>query len=100
MRLGRLVPAALLTVVLTWTVLVPGSTAQEEAPAPRSVPELADRIPGAAWLLLPLVVVLALVTAVSLASGDESTVALRRDGGVSRALAARQARHRTEPPPS
>ena len=98
-RPGRLLPAGLLAVVLTWLVLVPAALAQDEAPAP-SAPELADRIPGAVWLLLPLLIVLAVVTAVSLASGDESTAALRRDGGVSRALAARQARDRTDPPSS
>ena len=53
---------------------------------PSSVGDLSGNLPWGVYLLIPLIVVLALVTALALGSGAEPRVTAPRAGGVARAL--------------
>ena len=55
---------------------------------PSKVGDLSGNLPWGVLLLIPLVVVLALVTALALGSGAEPRVTTPRSGGVARALQA------------
>jgi lipopolysaccharide export LptBFGC system permease protein LptF len=88
-----------LTLVLSATVVVatilPAHAQSEGGGDPSKVGDLVGNLPGAVYLLIPLALVLALLTAVALGPGDESETTARRAGGISRALS----RHEAGSPP-
>lgn len=67
-------------------------------PDPSKVGDLSGNLPVAIYLLIPLALVLALVTAVLLGSMGDPATSARRAGGVSRALS--RAESSAHQPPS
>jgi len=61
-------------------------TALVAAADPAKVGDLTGNLPAAVWLLIPLVIILAVLTALALGSLAEPRASGRRVGGVTRAL--------------
>jgi hypothetical protein len=80
---GRCAPAALFVVVAA----VVGTAGPAGAQEASSGADLTGGIDAVVWLLVPLVLLLAVVTALALAAPADDTAGSVRSGGVSRALA-------------
>jgi hypothetical protein len=82
-------------------LVTPLSTALSVAGAadPSKVGDLAGNLPWAVYLLIPLALVLAVLTALVLGASGEAATAHRRAGGVSRALRRTSAGVSSDPPP-
>jgi hypothetical protein len=88
------VVAPLATALLT---ALPSLRTLVGAPDPSKVGDLAGNLPFAVYLLIPLALALAVVTALVLGASGEAATAHRRAGGVSRALRRSTADPRDEP---
>ena len=98
MRFGHRLAGSVVAAVVVAAATAAGA---QETPAPSGgAGDLTGNLPAGVWLLLVLVVVLAVLTALALTAGEEPGGARRRQGGVSRALAQRDAEAPPEPPPS
>jgi hypothetical protein len=71
---------------LLGVLLVSGSPAYAQAGDPSKVGDLTGNFDGVVWLLIPLALVLAALTAVLLGAKGDPSGTVRRAGGVSRAL--------------
>jgi hypothetical protein len=72
--------------VLLLTIMTAPAFAQSKGGDPSKVGDLVGNLPFVVYLLIPLALVLALITALLLGSTGDPSGSVRRVGGVSRAL--------------
>jgi hypothetical protein len=87
-RVRRTLILAAATLVVFLTTFSP-AVAQDEGD-PSKVGDLTGNLPLAVYLLIPLAIVLALLTAVVLGPRGDPTATVRRAGGVTRVLTERE----------
>jgi hypothetical protein len=100
-RSGRRLPRVAVfasAALLAFLATISPARAQSEQGDPSKVGDLVGNLPLVVYLLLPLALVLALVTAIALGPRGERDVNATREGGVSRALSRRQAAANRPPP--
>jgi hypothetical protein len=96
----RLRPVAVIASAALFGLLatIPPAHAQSEQGDPSKVGDLVGNLPLAVYLLIPLALALALLTAVALGPSGERDVNAQRAGGVSRALSRRETAANRPPP--
>lgn len=80
-----------LAVMVVVFVATTGAAAAQDGSDPSKVGDLTGNLPLAVYLLIPLALVLALLTAVVLGPRGDPAAEVRRTGGVSRVLSEREA---------